>query len=196
MGNNINCSQFCQGAERSTELDLKRSILQTFVQARNSIETMETIRRPTKPQMEQTHQSNKPSESTIPDSKQDSFTISIQQQRENAARLIQNCWKINFYTKQYTQYKNYRKPNSEYFSYEYNKETASPANGFLKRKKKTTFTYPNGATYKGEWAGGFRDGNGVMNWPDGSIYQGRWSYGYPFGEGLFTFKGGKTFDGE
>ncbi|CAG9313101.1 unnamed protein product [Blepharisma stoltei] len=194
MGN-LNCSQFCQNTERSTELDLKRSIVQSFALPKKSIETQQLFNKSEiKPQ--QAHQINQQSESTIPESKDESFDINLKQEHENLARKIQNAWRIYYNVNQYLQFRSYRKSNHDYFSYEYNKETVSPAAGILKRKKKKPYTYDNGATYKGDWVGGFRDGYGIMNWVDGSKYEGEWSYGYPFGAGTFIYKGEDIYEGE
>jgi hypothetical protein len=42
------------------------------------------------------------------------------------------------------------------------------------RKEKNEFKYSTGASYKGEWIGGFRDGHGKQSWPDGAYYIGDW----------------------
>ena len=34
------------------------------------------------------------------------------------------------------------------------------------------YTFKTGATYSGQWIGGFRDGFGVQVWPDGARYEG------------------------
>ena len=65
-----------------------------------------------------------------------------------------------------------------------------------KRTKSDKFSYASGASYTGEWLGGFRDGYGTMKWPDGAYYQGSWSYGYPFGFGKFTHIDGEVYSGE
>lgn len=39
------------------------------------------------------------------------------------------------------------------------------------------YTYKNGATYTGEWIGGFRSNRGTMQWPDGAKYEGEWRDG-------------------
>ena len=35
------------------------------------------------------------------------------------------------------------------------------------------YTFKTGATYTGQWIGGFRDGFGVQVWPDGARYEGK-----------------------
>ena len=37
---------------------------------------------------------------------------------------------------------------------------------------KPSYTYRSGAKYTGQWAGGFRHGQGVMVWEDGATYTG------------------------
>lgn len=44
------------------------------------------------------------------------------------------------------------------------------------REKRDKHYYRSGATYEGEWKGGFRDGYGVQIWPDGASYEGEWRY--------------------
>ncbi len=56
-------------------------------------------------------------------------------------------------------------------------------------------TYKNGATYKGQWLGGFRHGQGTMVWADGAKYEGEWNYGQAFGHGKFTHVDGDTYEG-
>ena len=38
-------------------------------------------------------------------------------------------------------------------------------------------TFPNGATYKGEWANGFMNGEGTFTWSDGKQKKGIWKNG-------------------
>lgn len=40
----------------------------------------------------------------------------------------------------------------------------------LPKEFRDTYKYANGATYIGEWVGGFRDGLGCMTWSDGASY--------------------------
>ena len=44
----------------------------------------------------------------------------------------------------------------------------------------------SGATYDGEWLGGFRHGRGIMSFKDGTTYEGTWYLGYAHGYGKFT----------
>ena len=40
-----------------------------------------------------------------------------------------------------------------------------------------TLTFPNGATYVGEWANGFMNGKGTFTWSDGKEKTGTWING-------------------
>lgn len=83
---------------------------------------------------------------------------------------------------------------SQYFSREYTRETLLQSHGTRQRTNKT-FTYSNGASYTGEWCGGFRDGKGAMAWPGGARFEGIWSWGWPVKIGTFTSPDGDTFQG-
>lgn len=50
-----------------------------------------------------------------------------------------------------------------------------------------THKYKSGAIYSGEWLGGFRHGEGLINYSDGSAYKGEWNIGKPHGLGTFTY---------
>jgi hypothetical protein len=56
------------------------------------------------------------------------------------------------------------------------KETISKAiyNPNAKREERKLYTFKTGATYLGQWIGGFRDGYGKQVWPDGACYEGYW----------------------
>ena len=72
-----------------------------------------------------------------------------------------------------------RRADSRYFTIEESKETVSGTSKYdpnAKREKRTIYTYKTGATYDGEWIGGFRDGEGVQKWPDGAVYEGSWNH--------------------
>jgi hypothetical protein len=43
------------------------------------------------------------------------------------------------------------------------------------------YRYKNGAVYKGQWRGNFRDGQGRMEWADSATYEGTWELGYASG---------------
>lgn len=86
-------------------------------------------------------------------------------------------------------------PNHSYFSLQEIRETLSSTVPPDQRSQKDQFTYRSGATYSGEWVGGFRDGYGTMIWPDGSSFVGNWAYSRPLGLGKFTLFDGKEFEG-
>ena len=49
------------------------------------------------------------------------------------------------------------------------------------------YTYvESGATYSGQWLGGFRHGKGKITFTDGAVYEGDWNLGHAQGEGKFT----------
>ena len=58
-----------------------------------------------------------------------------------------------------------------------------PYDPHAKREKRPTYTFKTGATYDGEWIGGFRDGYGVQKWPDGAQYEGQWKDNRAHGKG-------------
>jgi MORN repeat len=109
---------------------------------------------------------------------------------------IQSAWKSFIAQKQYTLIKKLVRTNHNYFTVEEIRYSLSCSKKAISRHKVEKFSYPSGAVYKGEWLGGFRDGNGVMDWPDGASYQGAWSYGYPYGYGTFSHVDGDTYSGE
>ena len=45
-------------------------------------------------------------------------------------------------------------------------------NPSAKREERALYTFKTGATYTGQWIGGFRDGFGTQIWPDGARYEG------------------------
>lgn len=50
-----------------------------------------------------------------------------------------------------------------------------------------TYQYrTSGATYDGQWLGGFRHGRGTMKFRDGASYEGTWYLGRAHGYGRFT----------
>ena len=54
----------------------------------------------------------------------------------------------------------------------------------------------SGASYDGQWLGGFRHGQGKMIFRDGAIYEGTWYLGRAHGYGKFTHVKGETYEGE
>ena len=63
------------------------------------------------------------------------------------------------------------------------KETISNAryDPNAKREMRPMYTYKTGATYTGEWKGGFRDGQGKQIWLDGACYDGFWKDNRAYG---------------
>jgi len=58
---------------------------------------------------------------------------------------------------------NSRRADSRYFTLDESRETVSKSRQYdpnAKREKRTVYTFKTGATYDGEWVGGFRDGFG------------------------------------
>lgn len=58
------------------------------------------------------------------------------------------------------------------------------------------YLYPDGATYKGEFNGGRREGYGVQVWPDGSQYEGFWQHDKHHYFGRLIHSDGDCFEGE
>jgi len=66
---------------------------------------------------------------------------------------------------------NSRRADSRYFTIDESRETVSKSRQYdpnARKEKRPTYTFKTGATYDGEWIGGFRDGYGVQKWPDGA----------------------------
>lgn len=87
---------------------------------------------------------------------------------------------------------------SRYFTSEECKETLTDQkfDPNQSRQKKGKFTYRSGASYDGEWKGGFRDGYGIQIWPDGAKYDGEWREGRAHGKGTFTHVDGDMYSGQ
>ena len=83
---------------------------------------------------------------------------------------------------------------TDYFNRELARETLTRGKGTSVRTTGQR-TYSNGATYTGEWCGGFRDGKGVMTWQNGAKFEGVWSWGWPVKVGSFAFPDGDCFQG-
>jgi hypothetical protein len=87
----------------------------------------------------------------------------------------------------------------KYFNIDERKETVSNNMKYdpnVKREKRPTYSFKTGATYNGEWIGGFRDGYGVQKWPDGAQYEGQWKENRAHGKGKFIYIEGDIYDGE
>ena len=114
---------------------------------------------------------------------------------EEAIVFIQSRWKGFTCFRQYILLRDALKLNHEYFSREEIYETITPGKKMVTEAVKRSFTYKSGATYSGQWLGGFRHGKGIMIWSDGSEYVGDWSYGLPAGFGKFIHHDGEFFEG-
>lgn len=60
---------------------------------------------------------------------------------------------------------NQKRADSRYFTLDESRETVSKNRAYdpnAVREKRPTYTFKTGATYDGEWIGGFRDGKGVQ----------------------------------
>jgi MORN repeat len=75
--------------------------------------------------------------------------------------------------------------SSKYFTIEESKETLSSKqfDPNARREKRPVYHFRSGATYLGEWKGGFRDGHGEQTWPDGAKYLGEWKENRAHGKG-------------
>nr|HPI21850.1 hypothetical protein [Spirochaetota bacterium] len=57
-------------------------------------------------------------------------------------------------------------------------------------------TWPNGATFTGQWVDGKIHGRGAMVWENGARYSGQWRNGKRDGRGSFTWPKGASYVGE
>jgi len=92
-----------------------------------------------------------------------------------------------------------KRADSRYFTIEESRETVSKSRIYdpnAKREKRPIYTFKTGATYDGEWMGGFRDGIGIQQWTDGARYEGLWKDNRAHGKGRFTHIDGDVYDGE
>ena len=64
-----------------------------------------------------------------------------------------------------------------------------------KRHGKGSITYPDGASYEGDWHNDWRHGHGEYKYTDGTWYKGQWEMGNRQGEGLCTYADGNMFQG-
>ena len=65
----------------------------------------------------------------------------------------------------------------------------------MPREKRSLYTFKSGATYVGEWRGGFRDGYGEQKWQDGASYFGEWKENRANGQGKFIHVDGDIYEG-
>ena len=75
--------------------------------------------------------------------------------------------------------------HARYFTRDELFETLSTTHGNNGIQNNRQHTYKNGAVYVGNWLGGFRNGQGRMDWSDGASYVGDWDLGYASGNGIF-----------
>ena len=78
--------------------------------------------------------------------------------------------------------------HARYFTRDELFETLSATQGLNQTQgvqKNRQFSYKNGAVFQGSWMGGFRNGQGRMDWVDGASYVGDWDLGYASGNGIF-----------
>jgi hypothetical protein len=87
---------------------------------------------------------------------------------------------------------------SRYFTLDESRETLT-SNKYdpnLPREERPLYKFKSGATYKGEWKGGFRDGFGEQHWPDGARYIGEWKDNRAHGQGKFIHVDKDEYEGE
>ena len=92
-----------------------------------------------------------------------------------------------------------RRADSRYFTLDESRETVSGSKAYdpnAKREQRAIYTFNSGATYEGEWVGGFRDGNGKQKWSDGAIYTGQWNHNRAQGKGKFIHIDGDVYEGD
>ena len=88
--------------------------------------------------------------------------------------------------------------NSKYFTQEEARETIRADKKWdpnQTRERRPKYTFQSGATYEGEWKGGFRDGQGEQIWTDGATYEGEWRDNRAYGKGKFTHVDGDIYEG-
>jgi hypothetical protein len=60
----------------------------------------------------------------------------------------------------------------------------------------STYTWPNGNKYVGEWKDSQRSGQGTYTWPNGNKYVGEYKDGKKHGQGTKTWASGAKYIGE
>ena len=91
-----------------------------------------------------------------------------------------------------------KRADSRYFTQIELRETISNNTKYdpnAQREERETYRYQTGATYTGQWIGGFRDGYGKQVWPDGACYEGNWKDNRAQGIGKFTHIDGDIYEG-
>mmetsp|Transcript_11836 Transcript_11836/g.15043 ORF Transcript_11836/g.15043 Transcript_11836/m.15043 type:complete len:266 (-) Transcript_11836:668-1465(-) len=123
---------------------------------------------------------------------------------------IQAFLKGKFYRMRYLKHRDERRKKSTHFLTQDQMETISrrrivelhvlfDANEAELHDNLVTRTYQyrtSGATYDGQWLGGFRHGRGLMKFRDGATYEGTWYLGRAHGYGTFTHVQGETYEGD
>ena len=69
------------------------------------------------------------------------------------------------------------------------------APGFAIPNGRGRATFATGATYDGEWDGGFLHGRGVYTWADGTRYEGDFVHNRASGQGRYVHPNGDVYDG-
>ncbi|CDW81907.1 UNKNOWN [Stylonychia lemnae] len=107
---------------------------------------------------------------------------------------IQSTWRGYLVRKQVAFIKQTNKrSDSKYFTIDESKETISKVlkyNPRAQREERTIYKFKTGATYTGQWIGGFRDGFGIQEWPDG-----QWKDNRAHGQGKFIHVDGDVYEG-
>ena len=171
MGN-LNCSKCCHATDAS---ELKQSVTITQI----VFTTYPGIRE---------YSSCKQSEPTTP-------TTYTSREYEKAIVFIQSRWKGFKNLRQFKLLHDVLKLNHGYFSREEIYETLTPGKKLNSEMVKRSYSYKSGASYSGQWIGGFRHGKGIMIWSDGSEFIGEWNFGIPAGYGKFIHHDGEFYEG-
>ena len=111
---------------------------------------------------------------------------------------IQSLWRGYSARKLVNFIKQTKRADSKYFTIDESKETVSKYQKYnpkAKREERALYTFKTGATYQGQWLGGFRDGYGIQIWPDGARYEGQWKDNRAHGHGKFIHVDGDIYEG-
>jgi hypothetical protein len=74
--------------------------------------------------------------------------------------------------------------------------TSSPIYTFTFVLVSSTYTFPDGSLYDGEWRDNTPNGWGVFRWPDNSVFQGMWKDGRRHGNsGILIVSDGFRYEG-
>ena len=96
---------------------------------------------------------------------------------------IQAAWRGYTVRQQVAVIRQTKRADSRYFTIEEQKETVRNVkfNPNARKERRPIYTFKSGATYIGEWVGGFRHGQGKQVWIDGASYEGQWKDNRAFG---------------